>query len=152
MEEKEVIKVGDLVETCQMLPGFVTEVDGDSCSVFIPGKHEFWAGGHHSIIHCGVHKISNEYAMKLFGIGEERLSEIYRDETRKLMDWEDVVDAEYRYIKANTKYKPKEFREAIDDKIKYYGYDADVNLALCVTELEKILEDYKGRLQKSQER
>ena len=74
----EQLKVGDLVETCQFLPGFVTSINGDDVTVFIPGKHDFNnpinKGGSHSIKHCGVHKIDTEYAMKLFLIGEEKLN------------------------------------------------------------------------------
>ena len=100
MEEQ--LKVGDLVETCQFLPGFITSIDGDDITVFIPGKHNFSnscnKGGCHSIKHCGVHKIDTEYAMKLFLIGEERLKELWNDPSLKDYTWEDIVNNEYLKI------------------------------------------------------
>lgn len=100
----EQLKVGDLVETCQFLPGFITSIDGDDITVFIPGKHDFSdpcnKGGCHSIKHCGVHKIDSEYAMKLFLIGEERLRELWLSEDPALKNytWEEIVNNEYLKI------------------------------------------------------
>jgi hypothetical protein len=91
----EQFKVGDLVETCQFLPGFIT--------VFIPSKHDLNnqinKGGCHSIKHCGVHKIDTEYAMKLFLIGEERLKELWNNPSLKDCTWEDIVNNEFLEIK-----------------------------------------------------
>lgn len=98
----ELLKVGDLVETCQFLPGFVTSINGDDVTVFIPGKHDFNnqinKGGSHSIKHCGVHKIDAEYAMKLFLIGEERLKELWNDPSLNDYTWEEIVNNEYLKI------------------------------------------------------
>ena len=100
----EQLKVGDLVETCQFLPGFITSIDGDDITVFIPGKHDFSDPcnkvGCHSIKHCGVHKIDTEYAMKLFLIGEERLRELWLSEDPALKNytWEEIVNNEYLKI------------------------------------------------------
>ena len=98
------LKIGDLVETCKFLPGFITEIDGDDVVVFIPGKHDFSnqinRGGHHSIKHCGVHKIDSKYAMKLFLIGEERLKELWTSEDPSLenITWEEIVENEYNKL------------------------------------------------------
>lgn len=95
----EELKIGDLVETCQFLPGFITSIDGDDVEVFIPGKHDFNSrfnkAGEHSIEHCGVHKIDSEYAMKLFLIGEDRLKELYNDGNLEGFTWEEIVHNEY---------------------------------------------------------
>lgn len=92
----EELKIGDLVETCQFLPGFITSINGDDVSVFIPGKHGYLdMGGSHSIKHCGVHKIDSEYAMKLFLIGESRLRELWNNEDMKEVSWEEIVNDEY---------------------------------------------------------
>lgn len=95
----EKFKIGDLVETCQFLPGFITSIDGDDVEVFIPGKHDFNSQfnktGSHSIKHCGVHKIDSEYAMKLFLIGEDRLKELWEDEKWGDATWEEIVHNEY---------------------------------------------------------
>lgn len=96
----EKIKVGDLVETCEFLPGFVISIDGDDVEVFIPGKHDFNSDnnktGLHSIEHCGVHKIDSEYAMKLFIIGEKRLKELWFTEDNSY--WDEIVDKEYNKL------------------------------------------------------
>jgi hypothetical protein len=96
----EQFKVGDLVETCQFLPGFITSINGDDITVFIPSKHDLNnqinKGGCHSIKHCGVHKIDTEYAMKLFLIGETRLKELWGMEDNSY--WEDIVDKEYNKL------------------------------------------------------
>ena len=100
----EQLKVGDLVETCQFLPGFITSIDGDDITVFIPGKHDFSdpcnKGGCHSIKHCGVHKIDTEYAMKLFLIGETKLKDLWLsdDPSLKNYTWEEIVNNEYLKI------------------------------------------------------
>ena len=99
----ENLKIGDLVETCQFLPGFITsiDIDNDTVEVFIPGKHDFNSNsnkvGNHSIKHCGVHKIDSEYAMKLFLIGEARLKELWFSEDSSLenITWEEIVHNEY---------------------------------------------------------
>lgn len=75
------LKIGDWVETCNMLPGIVQKIDGDDVEVFYPHytfKHagEYYGGSLCSIKHCGVHKITSEYAIALMSIGEERLMEI----------------------------------------------------------------------------
>ena len=96
----EKLKIGDLVETCKFLPGFITSIDGDDVEVFIPGKHDFSSefnkGGRHSIKHCGVHKIDSEYAMKLFLIGEARLKELWESEDNSY--WEELVEREYNKL------------------------------------------------------
>ena len=97
----EKLKVGDLVETCQWLPGFITSINGNDVTVFIPGKHDFSnncnKGGSHSIKHCGVHKIDSEYAMKLFLIGEKRLEELWIKSDSDLT-WEEIVNNEYNKL------------------------------------------------------
>lgn len=34
----EELKIGDLVETCAMHPGFITSINGDTVTVFVPTK------------------------------------------------------------------------------------------------------------------
>ena len=96
----ENLKVGDLVETCQFLPGFITSIDGDNVEVFIPGKHDFSSNNNkaalHSIKHCGVHKINSEYAMKLFLIGETRLKELWGTDDNSY--WDEIVNDEYNKL------------------------------------------------------
>ena len=108
----EELKIGDLVETCQFLPGFITSINGDDVEVFIPGKHDFNSNfnkvGNHSIKHCGVHKIDSEYAMKLFLIGEDRLKELWGEANPDNLTWEEIVDKEYNRLLTkhlNTKIK-----------------------------------------------
>ena len=97
----EELKIGDLVETCNFLPGFITYIgiNNDIVDVFIPGRHDFNnnfnKGGRHSIKHCGVHKIDSEYAMKLFLIGESRLKELWGEANPNDFTWEEIVHNEY---------------------------------------------------------
>ena len=98
----EELKIGDLVETCKFLPGFITSINGDYVEVFIPGKHDFNnnfnKSGTHSIKHCGVHKIDSEYAMKLFLIGEDRLKELWESDNLDNFTREEIVHNEYLKI------------------------------------------------------
>lgn len=93
------LAVGDLVETCTWLPGFITEINGDDAYVFIPGYHDSSckSGSSHSIKHCAVHKISGEFATKLFIIGEEKLKELWNDPNyEETKDWDDIVEEYYK--------------------------------------------------------
>lgn len=93
----EELKIGDLVETCAKHPGFITSIDGDNVSVFVPTKLQVYCdihGGSHSIYHCGVHKISTEYAMMLFSFTEDELNKMY-EEKDPTEPWEDVVRKAY---------------------------------------------------------
>ena len=119
---QEEINIGDWVETCAMLPGIVTSVDYDGNHVpyditaFQPGYNDANSvmGGSHSVVHCGVHRISGEYAHMLLAIGKEKLEELYSDAKKKYMaehpdakyvkfDWKKIV-TEY-YNKHFVKYK-----------------------------------------------
>lgn len=97
-------EVGDWVETCNMLPGIVEKIDvkGDDVEVFYPHyalnpKYYPYKGGSHcSIVHCGVHKITPQYASMLLAIGEEKLKELWADEETKDIPWEEVVENYYK--------------------------------------------------------
>lgn len=98
-------KVGDWVETCSMLPGIVESIDyrDDTVEVFYPHialkyPGEYFGGSNCSIRHCGVHKITPEYAKKLLVIGEERLKELYKETDSTTDTWEEIVDREYSKI------------------------------------------------------
>lgn len=93
-------KIGDWVETCKMLPGIVSEIDNKSftsnITVFYPDKNEL---GMCSISHCGVHKISEEYAKILFEIGKDVLKTLYNTYINSSnKEWEDIV---IEYFKGN---------------------------------------------------
>ena len=99
MEEK--LKIGDLVETCQMIPGFVIWIDpNNSDEIEVQAfdrldKYQKGKGACHSVKHCGVHKISQFRAMCLNALGEEKLKELYEDES---FDYEDT-EALYKIVK-----------------------------------------------------
>lgn len=99
-------KIGDWVETCAMLPGIISEINNrynfkqqyfiDNVVVFYPDKNE---SGMCSINHCGVHKISEEYAKILFEIGEDVLKTLYNTYINSSnKEWEDTV---IEYFKSN---------------------------------------------------
>lgn len=95
-------KVGDWVETCHMLPGIVQEIDESNDEVLVfsfdhainhPG--EYCGGSSCSIEHCGVHKITQEYALKLLSIGDKRLRELWDEYLKDDREWSEIVEEEY---------------------------------------------------------
>lgn len=95
--ENQRINVGNLVETCQLLPGIVTETKGDDVTVFTIGKHtsEDGLGGYHSIKHCDVHKITDTYAIKLLAIGEKKLNKLFKKAKDVNLPWSEIVERYY---------------------------------------------------------
>lgn len=107
-------KVGDWVETCNMLPGIVQEINNyydnrklqqcfvDDVVIFYPhetiNNDNYQGGTCCSILNCGVHKISQEYAKILFAIGREILEKLWSttylksDNTKQ---WSDIVIEHY---------------------------------------------------------
>lgn len=107
-------KVGDWVETCNMLPGIVQEINNyydsrklmqcfvDDVVIFYPhetiNNDNYHGGTCCSIQNCGVHKISQEYAKILFAIGREMLEKLWSttylksDNTKQ---WSDIVIEHY---------------------------------------------------------
>ena len=101
-------KFGDWVETCNMLPGIVQEINNyydnrklqqcfvDDVVIFYPhetiNNDNYQGGTCCSILNCGVHKISQEYAKILFAIGREMLEKLWSttylksDNTKQLSD------------------------------------------------------------------
>lgn len=107
-------KVGDWVETCNMLPGIVQEINNyydsrklmqcfvDDVVIFYPhetiNNDNYHGGTCCSIQNCGVHKISQEYAKILFAIGRGMLEKLWSttylksDNTKQ---WYDIVIEHY---------------------------------------------------------
>ena len=107
-------KVGDWVETCNMFPGIVQEINNyydsrklmqcfvDDVVIFYPhetiNNDNYQGGTCCSILNCGVHKISQEYAKILFAIGREMLEKLWSttylksDNTKQ---WSDIVIEHY---------------------------------------------------------
>ena len=97
------IKVGDWVETCRMLPGIVQKIDGDDIEIFFPDmcaeNPEYMGYSLHSIKkNCGVHTITPEYAIALMSIGEKELKKMW-DEMADGDDWENLVWNKYKNLK-----------------------------------------------------
>ena len=105
-------EVGDWVETCHLLPGIVQRItchyDSDpdmdciveGVEIFYPNyaiEHEgkYCGGSDCSIDHCGVHKITPQYAMKLFSIGEKRLKELWNETIDSGCKWSEIVEEEF---------------------------------------------------------
>lgn len=107
-------KVGDWVETCNMLPGIVQEINNyydnrklqqcfvDDVVIFYPhetiNNDNYQGGTCCSILNYTVHKISQEYAKILFAIGREMLEKLWSttylksDNTKQ---WSDIVIEHY---------------------------------------------------------
>ena len=86
---KNDIKLGDWVETCDMLPGIVRSIDldRDDIDVVYPVQSLKVApgllGSCCSIHHCGVHKINPEWAIILYCVGEAYLKILYSEDLKK---------------------------------------------------------------------
>lgn len=114
-------KVGDWVETCNMLPGIVQKIECyyddspdaqcivEGVEVFYPhyaieAPGKYYGGSCCSIDHCGVHKITPEYAIKLLSIGEKRLKELWEESFER--EWEEVVEEEYQKLQNGNRRRP----------------------------------------------
>lgn len=113
-------KVGDWVETCNLLPGIVQgiqcgynkekDVFEDTVTVFYPHMAFKYAGcynggSHCSVFHCCVHKIDYDYAIMLMALGEERLKNLFDKLCNEMtedkpMPWQYEVE---KYYKENFK-------------------------------------------------
>lgn len=116
-------KIGDWVETCNMLPGIVQKITvrfnddpkydcfEEDVEIFYPHmafrediKGQYNGGSHCSVCSCGVHKITPEYAIKLMALGEERLKALWDkmskdvEKTGEIPCWEDYVEKEYEKV------------------------------------------------------
>ena len=105
--------VGDWVETCNLLPAIVQNIVirydekndyiEEYVEVFYPhmannGKYN--GGSICSIDHCGVHKITPQYACMLMSLGHDKLSELWDEATKawnndSQKSWEMFVIEEY---------------------------------------------------------
>ena len=117
-------KVGDWVETCNFLPGIVQKINirfnddpkydcfEDDVLIFYPhyafstkdnSKGKYCGGSCCSAKHCGVHKITPEYACKLMALGEDRLKALWdraikASENNLDKTWSEYVEDEYNRV------------------------------------------------------
>ena len=109
-------KVGDWVETCHMLPGIVQKIENEynyekeyfeeGVEIFYPHYAfqypcQYSGKSQCSIRHCGVHKITPEYACKLMALGEDMLKKLWeviytKEENTK--SWEECVEEKYKEV------------------------------------------------------
>lgn len=120
-------EVGDWVETCNLLPGIVQKITlefdetVESCyidedvEVFYPHmafdpkyKGQYQGGSCCSIIHCGVHKILPDYAIKLMALGEDELKKLWNKmssdcekDPNLVPCWEDYVERRFEEVFRN---------------------------------------------------
>lgn len=75
------IKVGDLVETCSLMPGVVMTVNGDDITVrsleYDNYPNPVFSG--HDIKYCGIVKIDAEGVKQRLIIGKELLSKMHSE-------------------------------------------------------------------------
>ena len=117
-------EIGDWVETCHFMPGIVQKITvrfnddpnydcfEDEVEVFYPhyaisesknSNHTYNGGSCCSVIHCGVHKITPEYACKLMALGEDRLKALWdraikASENNLDKTWSEYVEDEYNRV------------------------------------------------------
>lgn len=93
LDELNDIKIGDLVETCSCMPGFVIWINPrdpneieiqelDRIGIYSPGR-----GGLHDRLNCGINKISTEKAAYMCALGRNRVEELWQD---KNFDWSNI--------------------------------------------------------------
>lgn len=125
-------EVGDWVEACQFLPGIVQKINvrfnsdpdhdcfEDDILIFYPHyafeqneEHngKYCGGSCCSVNHCGVHKITPEYACKLMSLGKERLEKL----------WDEVIKGQSNGV--NTDKKWSEYVEELYAKEFPRGFD-----------------------------
>ena len=94
-------KIGDLVETCSLLPAIIQDIDefdNISCYSFeFINNNEYNGRTSCSLEHCGIRKISHEFALKLLTIGKPKLTELYNN-SKSYDDYDKLVDNEYQKI------------------------------------------------------
>ena len=125
-------KVGDWVETCSFLPGIVQKINirfnddpkydcfEDDVLVFYPhyafstkdnGKGKYCGGSCCSAKHCGVHKITPEYACKLMSLGFDRLEKLW---DKAIKEQEEGVNTDKKWSEYVEELYAKEFPKGFD--------------------------------------
>lgn len=69
-------KIGDLVETCSLMPGIIMNIDYDDIEIRLLDKEEIIIS-HCSIIHCGILKITPQQMINRLLLGKDKLIEIW---------------------------------------------------------------------------
>lgn len=123
-------KIGDWVETCNIMPGIVQKIDKeqDKVEIFYPHykdkSPEYTGGSCCSIKHCGVHKIDESLAKMMLSIGEERLTRTWEFLKRDAK----IKSIEYRikwyedFVKDSYESMPNKKRKSLESSI-YCNYD-----------------------------
>lgn len=86
------IKVGDLVETCSLMPGVIMKRKGDDIEVRMLEYDEYQGENFSgcSLMHCGIKKLNAYQTMNRLIVGKEKLSELY---SKPYSTWEDYDKA-----------------------------------------------------------
>ena len=73
-------KIGDIIERCSLMPAIIQKIEGDNIEAYDFGYVSKDYNGHSccSKTHCGIIKITPEFALILLALGKDRLSEIYK--------------------------------------------------------------------------
>lgn len=93
------IKVGDLVETCSLLPGVVMSIDHqrDDIRVRMLDVDEYLGDDVNksfascSPTHCGIVKLTAKQALKRLQLGKEKLGELW-DKSQSYEEYVKLVD------------------------------------------------------------
>lgn len=75
-----VIKVGDLVETCSLMPGVVMKLQGSDIEARMLDVDEYSGNNYAccSLNHCGIVKLTAAQALERLKLGKEKLTEIWK--------------------------------------------------------------------------
>lgn len=143
-------KVGDWVETCQIMPGIVQEIDigQDNVKIFYPHYKEkypeYTGGSCCSIEHCGVHKINETLAIMMLSIGEERLTRLWEFLKRnvKIKSIENDIEWYKRVIKREEMLSPVAIKNYVTNI--YSNFDKGEHV------YKKVLSKYKNSLKETE--
>lgn len=106
------IKVGDLVETCSLLPGVVMKIYEERNDIKIEVRmlhvDDYTSDNYAScsIKHCGIRKINAGFAKMLAVVGMPRISEIYKSIQQPTKDkfyceYDKLIAEEYNVMISN---------------------------------------------------
>jgi hypothetical protein len=104
-ETVEGFKVGDLVETCSLMPGIIVEISGRNAHIRMFDGPEHYVNC--SLVHCGLKVLTAQQMLQRTALGRGILNMLYlkqvnqtsEDETIDWDAYQESIEATYRLLK-----------------------------------------------------
>lgn len=98
---KDII-IGDIVETCSLMPGIVMSIKGDDIYVRMLDIDEYNSGNpdsfaNCSLSHCGIVKLTAKEALIRLFLGKESLGELWR-KSSSYEEYLKMINTEYNLM------------------------------------------------------